>query len=136
MRDVPTSTEQPSTPAAAGSAEPTPELQTRALPQADETSRRQRALHQELAVRAGIALLMLVFNELFATTATAQGVIRAAALVGLLVNVPYYLAARSGRWRRVQAWGPLAVDGGFITPRLYAAGRLPPPHYLRVHSIP
>jgi len=65
MRDVPTSTEQTSTPAGAGAAEATSEIPTRALPQADETSRRRRALHQELAVRAGVALLMLVFNEFF-----------------------------------------------------------------------
>src|SRR3989442_4228981 len=130
MRDVPTSTEQTSTPAAPGSPEPTPETQTRALPQADETSRRRRALHQELAVRAGIALLMLVFNELL-TMATAQGVIRVAALLGLLVNVPYYLAARSGRWRRLQALVRMAVDVGLITARLYAAGGLAAPPELR-----
>ena len=135
MRDVPTSTEQTSTPVAAGSAEPTPETQTRALPQADETSRRRRALHQELAVRAGIALLMLVFNELLTKVAVAQGVIRAAALLGLLVNIPYYLAARSGRWRRLQAWVRMAMDVGLITAGLYAAGGLAAAQYLGVYAI-
>ena len=135
MRDVPTSTEQTSTPVAAGSAEPTPETQTRALPQADETSRRRRALHQELAVRAGIALLMLVFNELLTMVATAQDVIRVAALLGLLVNVPYYLAARSGRWRRLQAWVRMAMDVGLITAGLYAAGGLAAAQYLGVYAI-
>src|SRR3989442_5288579 len=135
MRDVPTSTEQTSTPAAPGSPEPTPETQTRALPRADETSRRRRALHQELAVRAGIALLMLVSNELL-TMATAQGVIRVAALLGLLVNVPYYLAARSGRWRRLQAWGRMAMDVGLLTSRLYPGGVRAPPPYPRVDANP
>src|SRR2546428_7997175 len=135
MRDVPTSTEQTSTPAAPGSPGPTPETQTRALPQADETSRRRRALHQELAVRAGIALLMLVSNELLTMMATAQGVIRVAALLGLFVNGPYYLAARSGRWRRLQAWVRMAMDVGLITAGLYAAGGPPPPPYLRGYPI-
>ena len=48
-----------------------PEIPMRALPPAEET-RRRRALHQELAVRAGVALLMLIFNELF-TVAPAAG---------------------------------------------------------------
>src|SRR2546427_12544895 len=135
MRDVPTSTEQTSTPVAAGSAEPTPETQTRALPQADEAPRRRRALHQELAVRAGIALLMLVSNELLTMMATAQGVIRVAALLGLFVNGPYYLAARSGRWRRLQAWVRMAMDVGLITAGLYAAGGLAPAPDPGVYAI-
>src|SRR3989449_10284240 len=134
MRDVPTSTEQTSTPAAPGSPEPTPETQTRALPQADETSRRRRALHQELAVRAGIALLMLVSNELL-TMATAQGVIRVAALLGLLVNVPYSRAARWGRWRRWRAGFGREMDVGLITAGLYAAGGLAAAQYLGVYAI-
>jgi len=80
-----------------------PEIPRRALPQAEET-RRRRALHQELAVRAGVALLMLAFNELFTMVPAAKGMIRLAASLGFLVNLPYYVAARSGRLRRLQAW--------------------------------
>src|SRR3989449_6785569 len=134
MRDVPTSTEQTSTPAGAGSPEPTPATQTRALPQADETARRRRALHQELAVRAGIALLMLVSNELL-TMATAQGVIRVAALLGLLVTAPCSPAARWGRWRRLQAWIRMARDVGLIPAGLYAAGGLAGAKSLGVYAI-
>src|SRR3989454_12405714 len=77
---------------------------------------------------------MLVFNELLTMVATAQDVIRVAALLGLLVNVPYYLAARSGRWRRLQAWVRMAMGVGLITARLHAAGRLAARQYLRLYA--
>jgi len=97
-----------------------PEIPRRALPQAEET-RRRRALHQELAVRAGVALLMLAFNELFTMVPAAKGMIRLATLLGFLVNLPYYVAARSGRLRRLQAWIRMVMDVAFITAGLYAA---------------
>src|SRR5258707_4789796 len=96
-----------------------PEIPARALPQAEQT-RRRRALHQELAVRAGVALLMLVFNELCTMVPAAKGVIRLAALLGFLVNIPYYVAAHSGRLRRLQAWNRIVTDVAFITARLSA----------------
>ena len=111
-----------------------PEIPRRALPQAEET-RRRRALHQELAVRAGVALLMLAFNELFTMVPAAKGMIRLATLLGFLVNLPYYVAARSGRLRRLQAWIRMVMDVAFITAGLYAAGGLAAAPYLGIYAI-
>ncbi len=111
-----------------------PEIPTRALPQAEET-RRRRALHQELAVRAGVALLMLGFNELCTMVPAAKGVIRLAALLGFVVNIPYYVAARAGRLRRLQAWIRMVMDVVFITAGLYAAGGLAAAPYLGIYAI-
>ncbi|HEV8586954.1 MAG TPA: ATP-binding protein [Methylomirabilota bacterium] len=118
----------------AGAVEATEPVRPMPLP-ADEGRRRQRALHQELAVRAGVSLLMLVFNELFTVTLVAHGVIRVAALLAFLVNVPYYLAARTGRRRRLQVWIRMSMDVGFITAGIYAAGGLAAAQYLGVYAI-
>jgi signal transduction histidine kinase len=104
-------------------------------PSADEAPRRRHALNQELGVRAGVALLIFVFNELFAMTPAAHGVIRIATLLGVLVNVPYYLAARTGRRRRLQVWIRMSTDVGFITAGIYAAGGLAAAAYLGVYAI-
>ena len=108
----------------ASAGESMPEIPRPAMRAPDERSRRRLALRQELAVRAGVSILMLVFNELLATSAHAQAIIRVTAVVGLLVNVPYYLVARSEWRRRLQAWIRMSMDVGFITAGLYAAGGL------------
>jgi signal transduction histidine kinase len=130
MRDTLTSAD-PANP----SAETAPAVHPDPLPQLDETSRRRRALHQELAVRVAVALLMLVFNELLTMAHAAQIVIRVAAVLGVLVNVPYYLAARADWRRRLQAWVRMGMDVGFITVGLYAAGGLGAAAYLGVYAI-
>jgi len=101
----------------------------------DDASRRRRALHQELAVRAGVALAMLVFNELLTVSPVAQAVIRLAAVVGFLVNGLYYLAARSEWRRRLQAWVRMGTDVLLITVGLYGAGGLAAAAYLNVYAI-
>jgi signal transduction histidine kinase len=107
-----------------------------ARPQREDIAvRRARALRQELAIRAGVSLLMLVFNEIFTVPNVAQWVVRAAALVGLLVNGPYYLAARSGRLGVVQAWIRMSVDVACITAGLYAAGGLAASPFVAVYTI-
>ena len=111
------------------------EAPVRAASEASETSRRRRALRQEVAVRATVALLMLVFNELLAVSAHTRDVIRAAAVVGFLVNVPYYLAARSEWRRRLQAWVRMSADVAFITVGLYASGGLAAAAYVGVYAI-
>jgi len=111
------------------------EITQPALHAPDEGSRRRRALRQELAVRAAVSLLMLVFNELLAASASAQAIIRVTSVVGLLVNVPYYLAANS-RWRRrVQAWIRMGMDVALITAGLYAAGGLAASAYIGVYAL-
>src|SRR2546422_2722932 len=124
MRDVAPRSEMTATPAAlptTGAAEPSGVLTSELRP-ADETRRRRRALHQELAVRAGVSLLMLVFNELFTVAPAAHAVIRVTTLLGFLVNVPYYVAARTGRRPRLQVWIRMSMDVGFITAGIFAAG--------------
>jgi signal transduction histidine kinase len=115
--------------------EGTPTVVPQPAPAVDEASRRRRAIHQELAVRAGVALLMLVFNEMLTVAPTARGVIRVAAIVSLLVNVPYYIAAHSAGRRRLQAWVRMSMDVVFITTGLYAAGGLAAAGYLAVYAI-
>jgi len=132
MTDVAISAEQPMN-RPAGETVPPVSLPS-ATPAAD-TGRRRRALHQELAVRAGVALLMLGFNEILTVAPAVKGFIRVAAVLGLLVNVPYYLAARSNWRRRLQAWVRMIMDVGFITAGLYAAGGLAASAYLAVYAI-
>jgi signal transduction histidine kinase len=132
MRDV-SAIEAPQPAATAG--ESMPEIPRPAMRAPDESSRRRRALRQELGVRAGVAVVMLVFNELLATSAHAQAIIRGAAIVGLLVNIPYYLAARSSWRRRLQAWIRMSMDVAFITAGLYAAGGLAASANLTVYAI-
>jgi len=132
MRDAVTVTEPTSAFAPAEGTSPVPPASTRAV---DDTSRRRRAIHQELAVRAAVAALMFIFNELLTVSPEARAVIRVAALVSLLVNVPYYVAARSA-WRRcLQAWVRMSMDVVVITTGLYAAGGLAAAAYLTVYAI-
>ena len=86
-------------------------------------------------MRAGVALLMLLSNELLTTGPTVRAVIRVAAILGILVNVPYYLAGRSSWRRRLQAWVRMSVDVALITMSLYAAGGLAAGAYLGVYAI-
>src|SRR5207237_1347038 len=132
VTDVALSAEQPMTRPAGETVAPV--SLPSATPAAD-TGRRRRAPHQELAVRAGVALLMLGFNQILTVAPAVKGFIRVAAVLGLLVNVPYYLAARSNWRRRLQAWVRMIMDVGFITAGLYAAGGLAASAYLAVYAI-
>ena len=86
-------------------------------------------------MRGGVAILMLVSNELLTSGPTVRAIIRVAALVALLVNVPYYLAARSDWRRRLQAWIRMGIDLALMTASLYAAGGLAAAPYLGVYAI-
>jgi len=86
-------------------------------------------------VRAGVAALMLVSNELLTTAPTVRAVIRVPAVAALLVNVPYYLAARSEWRRRLQAWVRMGIDLALMTLSLYAAGGLAAAAYLGIYAI-
>lgn len=99
--------------------------------------RRTRRLYQELAVRGSIAILILAFNEGFSlgAGAGADPVIRAAALAGLLVNGPYYLAGRTDLAPRLQACTRMLADVGLLTLGLYGAGGLAAGPYLGVYAL-
>lgn len=94
--------------------------------------RRNRRLRQELAARGSVAFLLLAFNEVLGR---ADPLIRMMAMLGLLLNGPYYLLARTGRWTRPQAYARMLLDIAFITLGLYSAGGLAAAPYLSVYMI-
>jgi signal transduction histidine kinase len=143
MRKVMTSLRRKLTPAGPTAARATtapapgagPEAQAPAVRRADDSRRRRHALERELIVRAGVSIVMLVFNDLFTVVPATQSVIRVVALFGLLVNGLYYLAARGGRHGRLQAYVRMSLDVGFITAALFAAGGLAAAPYLGAYAI-
>ena len=60
---------------------------------------------------------------------------RNTALFGFLLNGPYYLAARTGRWLRAQAFLRMCVDILLITLGLYSAGGLAAAPFIGVYAI-
>ncbi|HEV8309339.1 MAG TPA: ATP-binding protein [Methylomirabilota bacterium] len=99
--------------------------------------RRESRLRQEVLVRVSICVLILAYNEILGTTAGAgpNAVIRTTTLLGLALNGPYYLAARTGRWSRIQAHGRMLVDVTLLTVGLFAAGGLAAAPYVSVYAI-
>ena len=98
---------------------------------------RLRGIRHELAVRAAVSTLILVFNEVAGIGPGERGAafVRALALVSLLLNGPYYVLARTG-WRpRVQAYLRMLVDVTLVTLALYSAGGLAAAHDLSVYVI-
>jgi signal transduction histidine kinase len=100
-----------------------------------ESRRRDRALAQELLVRSAVALAMIGFNELFTVGDHARNVIRVASVIGLIINGPYYLLARTGRSLRAQAHTRMSLDVVLLTAGLYAAGGLAAAPYAAVYAI-
>jgi len=90
----------------------------------------------ELVVRAGVAVIILVFAEVETTLGFAvNSIIRVAALGGLLINGPWLLISRTGRGRRVLAYGRMLTDIGLLTFGLYGAGGLAAAPYLGVYTL-
>lgn len=91
----------------------------------------------ELVVRVVVATLILAFNELFAIGSNPRGdlALRTLAIFALLLNVPYYVIARTG-WRlRLQAYVRMLIDITFVTAGLYDAGGLAAAQSLSVYVI-
>src|SRR5260370_8640560 len=83
-------------------------------PETDATVRDRRRLHrlrQELVIRMGFALFILAFQLLFHVSSTGESsaVVVLPPLLGPVLNGPYYLAPRGGRWFPAQAHAPLFV---------------------------
>ena len=98
--------------------------------------RRRQRLYQELAVRSGVALVILAFQIVFPIEPEAIARrIAPLALCALVLNWPYYLAARSGRGHRAQAHARMLVDIFLISIGLYLAGGLAAAQYLGVYLI-
>jgi signal transduction histidine kinase len=91
----------------------------------------------ELAVRAVVAALILAFNELFGVGLNPRGdlALRTLSIFALLLNIPYYLIARTG-WRlRLQAYVRMLMDITLVTAGLYDAGGLAAAQGLSVYVI-
>ena len=95
------------------------------------TTQRERLRH-ELTIRAALGLLILLFDQ-FAGEPH-QGV-RLTALAALLVNVPYYLAGRTGRSLYAQAYVRICGDVALITFGIFAAGGLAAAAYIGVYAL-
>jgi len=111
---------------------PAPEVP---LTRPSASERRRRQLHQEFAVRVTVAALLLLFNEAVATDHTISAIIRLTTLLSLVLNVPYYLAIRTGVALRAQAYVRTFIDVALTTMGLYGAGGLGAAQYLGVYTI-
>jgi signal transduction histidine kinase len=100
-----------------------------------ERAARVRRVRNEFALRVVVCVIILAFNELFMISGDSHALVRATALAGALINAPYYVAVRAGRWRRGQAHLRMGIDVVFITTGLYAAGGLAAAPYLAVYSV-
>lgn len=86
-------------------------------------------------MRAIVAVAILTFNIVFDARTGARSAILALAALALVLNWPYYLAARTGKWRRLQAHVRSLVDVVFVTGGLFEAGGLAAAPYLSVYMI-
>src|SRR5262249_10881446 len=102
-------------------------------PEASE--RRRRRLRQEFAVRIAVTSLLLIFNETVASDHAMSSIVRLTAFIGLLLNVPYFLAVRTGVALRAQAYGRMLVDVALMTIGLYGAGGLGAAQYVGLYTI-
>jgi len=97
--------------------------------------RRRQRLRQEFIVRVTVTSLLLLFNEAIASDHAMSTIIRLTAFIGLVLNVPYYVATRTGVALRAQAYVRMLVDVTLMTIGLYGAGGLGAAQYLGVYTI-
>jgi len=102
-----------------------------------EADRRRARLVQELAVRAIVSAVVLVFDRVFDAFTRGGGsrIVAAVAAAGLLLNVPYYLLAWHGRAGRVQAYGRMFADIALITLGMMGAGVVATGQYLSIYAV-
>ena len=102
-----------------------PSLQRAHDDPAERQFRRRLRLYQELTVRGGVALVIVAFQLVFpAEPAATARCISLLALFALFLNGPYFLAARTGRAFRAQAYARMLVDVLLLSVGLYFAGGL------------
>lgn len=101
----------------------------------EDVERRRRRFRDESVVRVVVALLILLFTELFSVGEDSRHVVTVTAIVAVLLSGPYYLAFRTGRALRMQAYLRTSADVLFITTGLYAAGGLGAAQYLAVYTL-
>jgi signal transduction histidine kinase len=100
-----------------------------------DVERRRARLHLEIAARATVAVIALLFNELLVVEPEATSVIRLTTLIALGMNVPYLLAVRTGRFLRTQAHLRILIDVALTTAGLYGAGGLSAAPYIGLYAI-
>lgn len=98
-------------------------------------ARRHRRFRDEVVVRLAVAFLILLFTTLFPATDEVRRLVTVTVLAAALLNGPYYLAFRTGRALRLQAYVRTSADVLFITTGLYAAGGLGAAQYLTVYTL-
>jgi two-component system NtrC family sensor kinase len=96
---------------------------------------RRRRLLQELSIRVGVSVIVLIFNDLGLVDTGANRAVRVVAILGIFLNGPYFVAAATNRWLRPQAYARLLLDVLLTTAGLYGAGGLGAAQYLGVYSI-
>ena len=106
-----------------------------ALPPPQAGERRRRRQRQEFAVRVTVTSLLLLFNEAVVADHVMSSIIRLTAFIGLVLNVPYYVAIRTGVVLRAQAYVRMFVDVALTTIGLYGAGGLGAAQYIGVYTI-
>ena len=113
-----------------------PSLQRALDDPAERQFRRRLRLYQELTVRGAVALFIVAFQLVFPVEPVAIArCISLLALFGLFLNGPYFLAARSGRAFRAQAYVRMLVDVMLLSVGLYFAGGLAAAHFLSIYLI-
>jgi len=115
-------------------------LRPRAQPRAPEDvpfPASLRSLRQEMVIRASVCLFIIGFNEVLGvgTGIGADRAIRITAALGLLLNGPYYLAARTGHGFQRQAYARMLIDITCLTGGLLSAGGLAAAPYLGVYTF-
>jgi C4-dicarboxylate-specific signal transduction histidine kinase len=102
-----------------------------------DAHRRHSRLVQELVVRGTVAAAILAFDRVFDAFTRGGGsrIVAASAVVGLLLNVPYYFLARTGWAALFQAYARMFIDIGLITMGLAGAGAVAAGQYLSIYAI-
>jgi signal transduction histidine kinase/ActR/RegA family two-component response regulator len=110
---------------------PTPEDREPASSQ-----QRRDTIAIELGARTVLAIAILAFHHGYEAVAGERiaPVVQWAALLAIVLNVPYYLAARTGCCRRGQAYARLTIDLLLVTAGLYGFGALQAGAYIGLYA--
>jgi signal transduction histidine kinase/CheY-like chemotaxis protein len=117
---------------------PVPTLGVREPPKSEAVPPRRRrdAVVLELAARTFLAVSILVYGQFHGLLSSVpmSRVVQWCAVLAIVLNAPYYLIARTGRWRLGQAYVRLAGDLIIVTGGLYGAGGLQAAPYVGVYT--
>lgn len=102
-----------------------------------DSVRRHARLVQELIVRGAVAAAVLVFDLVSSAVIPGHGnrAVTMAASGGLALNAVYYVAARTRRSPRLQAYARMFIDTALITAGLVGMGAVASGQYLSIYAI-